>query len=107
MSTYRQIRGALKLALCLLLCVGATLDDIDYINALRVRVSGANRSSPMVEDDSDDQHGHHLLASAPTAPHLSVPFLSALWTVQPEAALSDRGLPPVVRSARAPPAWMA
>ena len=97
----------LKLGLVLLLCVGATLDDIDYINALRVRVSGTNRTVPMVEDDSDDQHGHHMLAPEPVTPSLSVPFLSALWFLTPETLSSGDDMPPVLRSARAPPVVQA
>jgi hypothetical protein len=101
--TYRQVRSALKLALCLLLCVGATLDDIDYISALRARVSAANRTNPSVEDDSDDQHAHLLASTEPMAPCVSAAFLAVLWVVQPQAACPARAVPPAFRSARAPP----
>ena len=103
MPTYRRVKGVLKLALCLLLCVGATLDDIDYVNALRVRIGSLNRGNPVVDDDSDDQHGHQLIAAKTADPFLGVPFLCVFWAIQLKIASPDRPAPRTVRSARAPP----
>lgn len=100
----RQIRGWLRILLCALLCIGATLDDIDYINAIRTaRTMNGSRGSSMADDDTDDQHAQFVLASIPNSIDLGAPFLAALYTLQsprqPAAACTST----TVRSGRAPP----
>lgn len=91
--------------LCTLLCIGATLDDIDYINAIRApRTMNGSRGSAVADDDSDDQHTHLLLAPINEAVNLSAPFLSAVDTVRQPEPLSPVEVSTVIRSGRAPPA---
>jgi hypothetical protein len=98
-----------RLVLCILLCIGATLDDIDYINAIRApRTMNGLRATPSADDDSDDQHSHFLLVStAGEIVDLNAPFLSALYAIKPLKPLSQGVLPIRVRSGRAPPAVAA
>ena len=108
MADTRQIRSWLRIVLCALLCIGATLDDIDYINAIRApRTMNGSRGSAIADDDSDDQHTHFLLTPATETVDFSAPFLSALYTVQAPEPSSAFLIPPVVRSGRAPPAISA
>ena len=100
-----QIRGIWRWVLCILLCIGATLDDIDYINAIRApKTMNSLRSGPVADDDSDDQHTHSWLAEAASENlDLSAPFLSSLYIV----GLLETPWPAVIsiriRSGRAPP----
>ena len=98
-----------RLVLCVLLCIGATLDDIDYINALRVpRTMTGLRATSSAEDDSDDQHGHLTpAAAAGESVDLNAPFLSALFSIGPLKPVASAVAPVSVRCGRAPPARVA
>jgi hypothetical protein len=92
------------------LCIGATLDDIDYISAIRApRTMNGLRATSSAEDDSDDQHCHFWLAStaAGETVALQAPFLSALDPVGPLKPLALAVVSTLVRSGRAPPAVAA
>ena len=105
MPNARQIPAPLRVFLCALLCIGATLDDIDYINAIRAprTMNGVRANGGMADDDSDDQHAHFFRAPLSPAVDWQAPFLSSLYTIQllhpPAAAVAAA----VTRSGRAPP----
>ena len=105
MANTLQIPSWLRIFLCALLCIGATLDDIGYINAIRApRTMNSSRSSSMAEDDSDDQHTH-LLSSPPAAViDLGTPFLPALHAIRPPEPPLVLNPIATIRSGRAPPA---
>ena len=96
MKNIRQIPSWLRISLCALLCIGATLDDIDYINAIRApRTMGTSRASSVADDDSEDQHTLLSPAAQPPASALyalHAPVLAALYTIrqaQPPANLNQ------------------
>jgi len=100
--------GWLRIALCVLLCIGATLDDIDYINAIRAsRTMNVGRGSSIADDDSDDQHAHFVLAPAGSFVDLTTPFLSALYLIGPSEPRPAAVSAVDVRSGRAPPSFRA
>jgi hypothetical protein len=101
------MRCWLRIVLCGLLCIGATLDDIDYINAIRAPRTMSNRGSSVADDDSDDQHSHLVLAPITETIDLSAPFLSALYTVSAPGPPSIVTGLSVIRSGRAPPGTTA
>ena len=107
MKSIRQIPSWLRIFLCALLCIGATLDDIDYINAIRApRTMNSSRASSMADDDSDDQHT--LLSPAAEAPAtalhaLGAPVLAALHTIRQAQPPTDLNQTATIRCSRAPP----
>lgn len=108
MVNTRQIRSWLRIVLCALLCIGATLDDIDYINAIRApRTMNGLRSSSVADDDSDDQHAHLMTAPTAAMVELNAPFLSDLHAVHTPAAQAMIVACTVIRAGRAPPAFVA
>lgn len=104
----RHIRSWLRIVLCALLCIGATLDDIDYINAIRApRTMSSGRASSVADDDTDDQHAHLMLAPAMQSVELGAPFLSVLSALQPPAPALVILATSSIRSGRSPPARIA
>ena len=108
MPETRQIRTWLRILICAILCVGATLDDIDYINAIRApRAMNGSRGSSAADDDSDDQHGHQHFQDARLAEclPLGAPFLTPLSPVLVASTPMLPALRIMVRSGRAPPSF--
>ena len=108
MQNVRQIWSWWRIALCALLCIGATLDDIDYINAIHSpRAMTGSRATSVADDDTDDQHSHFVLAPADQEFHLAAPFLSDIHTLEtPKSQRQTFGGSPVL-AGRAPPAFTA
>ena len=107
MKSIRQIPSWLRILLCALLCIGATLDDIDYINAIRApRTMNSSRASSMADDDSDDQHtllSPAAEASATALNALGAPVLAALYTIRQAQPPTDLNQTATIRCSRAPP----